>query len=193
MPVFYRDENSATRSANFPAGAQCSFDGRAIIRQIDNFRGKKDRIARRSRPQQFDRIFRRNRAWRVILFRALHQMISRRPVAVTIEQRADDAAIQNSRKCFVLFLRLPFCNDFIVFWKTVNTQSFGIRRPATPARIVWSILFLQRFRAHGGSSAPRLILIGGEAARITSRKGLRDPPALFGAYRSWSDRESPGI
>jgi len=142
MPVFYRDENSATRSANFPAGAQCSFDGRAIIRQIDNFRGKKDRIVRRRRPQQFDRIFRCDGAWRVILFRALHQMISGGPIAMTVEQCADNPTIQNSGKSFVFFLRFPRCEHLAIFRKTANTQSFSIRRPASPARIVWSILFL---------------------------------------------------
>ena len=93
MAFLHPDENSATRGANVPASAQCSFDRRAIIGQIDNFRRKKDRIARRSWPQQFDRIFRRHRAWRVILFRALHQVIGRRPVAMTVEQCANDAAI----------------------------------------------------------------------------------------------------
>src|SRR5437867_12928153 len=110
---------------------------------------------------------------------------------MTVEQCANDTAIQNSRKSFVLLLWSPFCNNFTVLRKTANTQSFGIRWPAPPASIVWSILFLQRFRAHGGSSTPRSMLVGGEAARITSRKGLPDPPALFGAYRSWSDCESP--
>ena len=142
MPVFYRDENSATRSANFPAGAQCSFDGRAIIRQIDNFRGKKDRIVRRRRPQQFDQIFRCDGAWRVILFRALHQMIRGGPIAMTVEQCADNPTIQNSGKSFVFLLRPPVCNDFTVLRKTANTQSFGIRWPATPARIVLGVLFL---------------------------------------------------
>ena len=143
MPVFYRDENSATRSANFPAGAQCSFDGRAIIRQIDNFRGKKDRIVRRRRPQQFDRIFRCDGAWRVILFRALHQMISRCPVAVTIEQRADDAAIQNAIKSLVLLLRFPLSDDFAILRETLNMQAVRIRRPTTPADIVRSVFFLK--------------------------------------------------
>src|SRR5437773_11710225 len=117
----------------------------------------------------------------MVLFRVPHQVIGGRPIAMTVEQRADNAAIQDPGKRFVFLLWFPFCNDFAVLRKTANTQSFGIRRAAPPARIVWSIRFLQRFRAHGGSSALRSMLTGGEAARITSRKGLRDPPALFGA------------
>jgi len=93
MAFFDRDENAATGGANFSAGAQCSFNRRAIIGQIDNFRRKKDRIVRRSRPKQFNRIFRRHRAWRMVLIRALHQVIGGRPVAVTIEQRANNPAI----------------------------------------------------------------------------------------------------
>ena len=93
MAFFHRDKNSAARGANFSAGAQCSLDGRAVIRQIDNSGGQKDRIARRSWSEQFDGVFRGHGAWRAILFCALHQMIGCRPVAMTIEQRADDAAI----------------------------------------------------------------------------------------------------
>jgi len=37
---------------------------------------------------------------------------------MAIEQRADDAAIQNSLKRFVFFLWPPFRDDFAVFWKT---------------------------------------------------------------------------
>jgi len=85
MTFFDRNENAATGRANFSAGAQCSLNSRAIVRQIDNFGGKKDRIARWSRSKQFNRIFRRDRAGRVILFRALHQMVGGGPVAMTIE------------------------------------------------------------------------------------------------------------
>ncbi len=76
-------------------------------------------------------------------------MIRRRPIAMTVEQRADDAAIQNSGKRLVLFRRLPFGNDLAVLRKAANPQSLRIRRAAPPARIVRSILFLERLVTHG--------------------------------------------
>jgi hypothetical protein len=45
-------------------------------------------------------------------------MIGGRPIAMAIEQCADDAAIQNSIKRLVFFLWLPLCDDFAVVWKT---------------------------------------------------------------------------
>jgi len=64
-----------------------------VVSQVDNFSGKKYRIICRRWPEQFDCILRRDSAWRVIFFRMLHQMIGSRPIAMAIEQRADDAAI----------------------------------------------------------------------------------------------------
>ena len=93
VAFFHCDKNPATFSTHFSAGAQCSLDRGAIIRQIDNSGGQKDRIARRRWSEQFDGVFRGDGAWRAILSCALHQMIGGCPVAMTIEQRADDAAI----------------------------------------------------------------------------------------------------
>ena len=62
---------------------------------------------------------------------------------MAIEQRADDTAIQDSVKSFVFLLRFPFCNDLAVFWKTSDMQSFGIRRTAAPAGIVWCVFLLE--------------------------------------------------
>ena len=118
MTFRYCNENSPTRCTNFSARSQCPFYGRADVRQIDDLCGKKYRIVRRRRPEQFDCILRSHRARRVIVFRALHQMIGRRPIAMAIEQRADDAAIQDSLERFVFFLWLPFRDDFAVFLET---------------------------------------------------------------------------
>ena len=143
MAFLHRDKNSATNGADFSAGAQCPLDGRAIIRQIHNSGRKKHRIVRRSWSQQFDRIFRSDRAWRAILVCTFHQMISRCPVAVAIEQRADDAAIQNAIKSLVLLLRFPLSDDFAILRETLNMQAVRIRRPTTPADIVRSVFFLK--------------------------------------------------
>jgi hypothetical protein len=144
MTFLHRDKNSATNGASFSAGAQYPLDGRAIIRQLHNPGGKENRIVRRSWPQQFDRIFRSHRTGGAILVCSFHQIISRRPVAMTVEQNADDAAIQNSLKSFVLLLRSPLSDDFAVLRETLNVQPSRVRRAATKTHIVWRILFLKR-------------------------------------------------
>src|SRR6266446_7554502 len=85
-------------------------------------------------------------------------MVGRRPVAMAIEQRPDNSAVQNSRKRFVLLFRFPFRYHFIAFRETADAQSVSIRRAATPARVLRRVLFLKRFLTHGGSSAPRSVL-----------------------------------
>jgi len=118
MAFFHGDKNSATRCANFSTRGECSFNGRAVVSQIDNISGKKHRIIRRRWPEQSDCILCRDSARRVIFFRMLHQMIGGRPIAMAIEQRADDAAIQYSLKSFVFFLWFPLCDNFAIFWET---------------------------------------------------------------------------
>jgi hypothetical protein len=118
VAFFNCDENSATRCANFSTSGEYPFNGRAVISQIDNFGGKKHGIIRWRWPEQFDCILRRDSARRVVLFRMLHQMIGSRPIAMAIEQRADDAAIQYSLKSFVFFFWFPLCDNFAGLWET---------------------------------------------------------------------------
>jgi hypothetical protein len=51
----------------------------------------------------------------------LHQMIGGRPIAMAIEQRADDAAVQDSLKSFIFSFWFPLCDNFAVFWETPDT------------------------------------------------------------------------
>ena len=144
MAFPHRDENSATGRANFSAAAQRALNRGAIAAQLDNMRGQQDWTVGRRRAQQFDGILSRHSAWRMISARLFHQMIRRGPVAVTIKQRPDYPTIQHAGKCFVLRLWFPFRDDFIVLCETSNSQTVGIRWPATPARICRAVLFLKR-------------------------------------------------
>ena len=150
MPFGDRDENSPARGADFPIGTQGAFNCRAIVAYIDNFRREKDGAAGRRRPQHFDRVLGSNRARRMIFAGALHQMVRRSPVAMAIEQRPDDAAIQYSTERFVFFLRVPLsdnftaCSRFIgVLWKTSDVQTIRVSRTAAPAGILRRVLFLE--------------------------------------------------
>ena len=57
-------------------------------------------------------------------------MPRRRPVAVTIEQRPDDPAIENAGKCLVFRLRFPFRHDFIAAAENCEYAN----RPDSPDR-----------------------------------------------------------
>ena len=79
----------------------------------------------------------------MIVARLLHQVPGRSPVAVAIEQRADDTAIQDAGKRFIFRLWLPFCHDHVAFRKAADTQAFRISWPAAPTGVVRRVLFLK--------------------------------------------------
>lgn len=150
MTFFDRDENPPARGADFSIGGQRPFDCGAIVAYLDNFRREEDETAGRRWPEQLDRILGGDGARRMIFTRALHQMVRRSPVAMAIQQRADNAAIQYSVERFVFFLRLPLSNHFAacsrfieVLWKTADVQTIRVSRPTTPAGILRRVLFLK--------------------------------------------------
>jgi len=144
MAFLHRNENSATGSANFSSSSQCSLDGRTVISDLNHLGSEKHGVVRRRRPQQFDGVFRSDCARRTIFARAFHQMIRCRPVAMTIEQCADDPAVQNSLERFVFFLRFPLSDDLAVFQETTNMQAVRVCHPATEAHVSGRIFFLKR-------------------------------------------------
>ena len=142
MTFFHGHKNSAASGADFSTCRQRSFNGRAIVGKIDNLRGEMHRSNRRRRPEKLDRVFRRDCAGRVGRASAVHQMIGSRPVTMAIEQRPNDAAVENSGKRLVFWFRLPVGYDFAILGKTADPQSFRVGRAATPARVVRRVRFL---------------------------------------------------
>ena len=146
MAFRHGHESSAAGRANFSASRQCSFDRRATGSRFRHFRGEENRSVRRCRAEQLNRVIRRHGAGRTIVARRFHQVPRRRPIAVAIEQRADNPAVQHSRKRLIFRRGFPFRHDLIVaLRKTANAQTVRIRRPATPARIRGRVAFLQRW------------------------------------------------
>lgn len=143
MAFLNRDENPPTARANFSAATERSFDGRAIICRLDHPSGKMNVTVRGCRSQKFDLIFGGHRAWDGIRLRLLHQTIRSRPIAVAIEQRADNSAIQNARKRLIFLLRRPISDDFIAFGEAPDMETFGIRGSAAKTGVVRRVSFLQ--------------------------------------------------
>jgi len=146
MSFFDGDKISAASRTNFSSGTQCSLHRRPILAKIDNLGGKKKWPIRRRWPKQLDGVFCGDRARRMVRVGAFHQMISRCPIAMAIQQCSDHAAIQHPRERFVFFLWFPFGHDFAIFRKTANAQPFRVGGTASPAGVFRSVAFLQRFR-----------------------------------------------
>src|SRR5205823_4480885 len=122
------------------------------------------------------RIFSRHGARCAIRFGVLHEVICGRPVAMTIEQRADDSSVQYPRERLVFRLRFPFRNDFIAFGETADAQSIWIRGAASPAGILRSITFLQGKRLlilHIWGELAALRLIAGGFGAVGRRAWIR--------------------
>ena len=146
MTFFNRHKSPATSRANFSAAGQCPIDNRAVPFRLNHFRGEKNRRICRRGAQQLDRVICRNRAGRPIFTGLVHQMPGRRPIAVAIEERPDDAAIQDSGKRFVARLRFPFRDDFFAAHKTANVEALRIRRATPKAGIFRRVFFLEGLR-----------------------------------------------
>src|SRR5216684_108218 len=86
-----RDKSAAASGCNFSVRDQLAFDNRAIAFHLNYAADQPQWTVRRRRAQQLDCIIGRHGAGRMIRAIALHQMMSGGPVAVAIEQRADDA------------------------------------------------------------------------------------------------------
>jgi len=143
MAFLHCDKGAAAGRAYFPAAAQRAFNRRAISSRFDDFRAEVDRPVGRRRTEQFDRVIGSHGARNAVGAGLFHEVISRGPVAMAIEQRADDSAVQNSRESFVSWLRLPLRHDCVPFRKTANAQALGVGRAAAPAGIVRRVFFLE--------------------------------------------------
>ena len=79
---------------------------------------------------------------------SLHEIPSRRPVAMAIEQRPDDPAVEDSLKGLMMRLRDPVGDDFITANKTSQPQAPAIGRSTTKAFVARRECFLQAFLGH---------------------------------------------
>ena len=145
MTFLNSDEYSATRSTNLVVRDQLTCDGRAIVSRINYPRDQFYWTIRGRWAQEFDCVFGSDRARRFISAGFVHQMPGRGPVAVTIEQRADDAATEHSLESFVLLTRLPFRDDLFAVGKAADVQAFRICWSTTEAGKVGSVSFLNAF------------------------------------------------
>src|SRR6266498_3515728 len=103
------------------------------------------RDVHRRRPFQMHVKIRGHGARRPIGTRCLHQMHRRGPVAVAIEQRATDAAVENAVEGLMMRLRPPLAHDLLSLGEAPDAQPFVIWRTAAEAAVVRCIRFLNAF------------------------------------------------
>src|SRR5436853_4543527 len=97
----------------------------------------------------------------------LHQVVRRRPVAMAIEQCADNSAAQHPRECFLISFRIESRDDFIALRKAANVQTLFIRRPAAETGHLRRVDFLETLFIHICSVS--LLPLGEGSARNCSR------------------------
>src|SRR6185369_12799552 len=134
MTGFDGDESAATSGADFVMRDQLAFDECFVATRLDHTRDEFYWTVARRRAQEFDRVLGRDGTGRLVGAALLHQMPCRRPVAVTIEERADDPAAQHSLECFVLLARLPLSDNLFAICKTANVQALRVRRSTAETR-----------------------------------------------------------
>ena len=142
---FHRDKCSATSCRYSVMRDQLSFNHGTIVAGFDHAGDEPDRLVCGRWTSQSNLVVSSDRAGRMICSRAFHQMVGGGPVAVTVEQRTNDAAAEHPRKRFLISLGLKFSDDFVALRKAANLQSPFVCRPAPKARVIWRESFLDAF------------------------------------------------
>ena len=145
MARFDGDEGAATSGADFVVRDQLAFDDRFVASRLNNTRDELHWTIARRRAQELDRVLSGDGAWRLVGAALLHQVPRRRPVAVTVKQRADNPAAQHPLKCFILFARFPLRDNLVAVSKTADVQALRVRWSTVEAREIRSVSFLNTF------------------------------------------------
>src|SRR6185369_2896557 len=137
-----RDKRAVTGGTNLVVRYQLTLNRSAIVSCFDHARDESYRLVGRRRTQQFDCILSRHGAGWFVSAALFHQMPCGGPVAMTIEQSADDAAAQNTGERFVFRFGLPLGDNLFTFSKTANVQTFRICGSTAETGKVRSVSFL---------------------------------------------------
>src|SRR5687767_5686316 len=110
-----------------------------------------DGLGRRRGPAKLHVELRGDGARRRVLSRLPHEVTGRCPVAVTVEQGPDDAAVEHSRKCLVMRLGAPLGHEAPALLPTLQAQSLVVGRTAAETAISGcvSILHALHYRILG--------------------------------------------
>src|SRR5215213_6234368 len=138
-------EGAATSRANFVVRDQLAFYDCFVASRFNNARDEFHWPIARRRAQELDGVLSGDSTRWLIGAALLHQVPRCRPVAVTIEERADDAAAQHSLKRFILLTRLPLRDNLVAIRKTADVKALRVRWPTAKTREIRGVGFLDTF------------------------------------------------
>src|SRR5438045_2559680 len=72
-------------------------------------------------------------------------MHRRGPVAVAVEERAADSAVEDAVECLMVRLGPPLANELAAIFETLYPQSFFICRAAAEAAVIRGVHLLNAF------------------------------------------------
>src|SRR6476619_5620078 len=84
-------------------------------------------------------------AGRRLAARLVHEVNGRGPVAVAIEERAADAAVEDAVEGLVMRLRRPLANELVALLEALDPQTFVICGSASEAMVVGRVGVLNAF------------------------------------------------
>ncbi len=142
------DKRAAAGCSYFVVGDQFAFHYCPVIGRFNYSRNQMDWFIGRRWPQEFDCVVSGDCTGRVVQTETLHEVIRRGPIAMAVEQRADNSAAEHSRKRFLVGFRLPVSDYFLALWKAADVQPFFICRATTKTLHVWRVGFLDTFFVH---------------------------------------------
>jgi len=143
MPRFDGDELADAVVAEPVACKQLAFDGDYLADRFDDPGFQVQRAVGRRRSTQLDGVFHSDSAGWVFEILGLHQMPGGGPIAMTVKQRANDAAVEDAREGFMVGFRRPVGHDSVAVNEGSNAQAFFVGRTAAEASVVGRVGFLQ--------------------------------------------------
>ena len=77
-----------------------------------------------------------------------HEMVGCGPVAVAVEKRADDAAVEHSRESLVMCRRGPLRDHFVANGEALDVEPEWVRGTAAEAGVGGGVALLERGAGH---------------------------------------------
>ena len=167
------DKRATTSRANFVVRDQLAFDDRFIASRLNHTRDELHWTIARRRAQELDRVLSRDRAWRLVGAALLHQVPRCSPVAMTVQERADDTAVQHAVIGFVFRARLPLGDDHIAVGEAADVQTFWVCRAAAEAGEIWRERFLNALHSAWYLDLCSLLVLGQQKVQRTKYKEQR--------------------
>ena len=117
----------------------------------------------------------------------LHQVHRRGPVAVAVEQRAADAAVEDVVERLVMRLGRPLADELVALFEAADAQPFLVGRAAAEAAVLRRVRFLNAFHL---ASVMRLHHVGEERVEAPLAAPSRESIEMSASPRARSGRRA---